>query len=608
MRGVQVTDTQPSRLLGVLCGLLLPLALQQWLYRSSSFAGQIPFDTEHTYLPLARRFLEDVSQLFADPTHLIVGPGSFIYMALFGAVNERVVEANLLFAGLLLILVFDALRRVSGWGAAAGAGWLVALSPLLPEVMIVALSEPPQLLCLGIWLWCCALICESQQRRWPMLLGGIALLLSILTRATYLYWIAAAIAACLVMVWKCQSPLRRIAFQLMFVHLIAGVGSVAYIAYNKVVFNLPMVATGSGAALYFGVNPAVNGYEPPYFGLLHDHFHALVDVGDHLSITGDRLLSQMAKAELMDMPPEVLTAMLFQKIGATLFFSRSELASDARASLHFSDSIFDGKVGNPRAWRVFLIVLCVVAIWHYRRRPFLWLLGGILSYQIAIMSLVMYNKRYAIGAVDLPLTLLAGMGIQAIWDARLRVRMVVVCGAVMLLGILLGHWHQYYTRPLMPDLRHVPNRTIASAQPGDLQWAGMDGNPFASAGARTTAQDAMVIWGPLVFPKLGGIPIVQFRAQTYSTSCHSISLDYVRLDGQIKSISMDLSHMKSPQIISIGTLGLDGFEPDSGILRIRMGCPVGSLLELSDLTLNVINRGLYYRDLVMQRQVDALRK
>lgn len=99
MRGVQVTDTQWSRLLGIVCGLLLPLVLQQWLYRTSPFAGQIPFDTENTYLPFARRFLEDFPQLFADPQHLIVGPGSFIYMALFGAVNENVVQGNLLFAG-----------------------------------------------------------------------------------------------------------------------------------------------------------------------------------------------------------------------------------------------------------------------------------------------------------------------------------------------------------------------------------------------------------------------------------------------------------------------------------------------------------------------------
>lgn len=604
MRGVQATQAQWSRGLGVVFGLLLPLALQQWLYRTSPFAGQIPFDTENTYLPFARRFLEDFPQLFADPQHLIVGPGSFIYMALFGAVNENVVQGNLLFAGVGLILAFDALRRVCGWVAAAGVGWLVALSPLLPEVMIVALSEPPQLLCLGIWLWCCALICESQQRRWPMLLGGVALLLSILTRATYLYWIAAVTGACLLMVWKCQPPLRRIACQMLAVHLIAGAGSVAYITYNKVVFNFPMVATGSGAALYFGVNPAVNGYEPPYFGLLHDHFHALVDVGDHLSITGDRLLGQMAKAELMDMPPEVLTAMLFQKIGATLFFSQAELTRDEGESLLFSE----GGLRDARTWRVFLVVLCVVALWHYRRAPYLWMLGGILAYQVAIMSLVMYNKRYAIGAVDFPLTFLAGMGIQAIWEARSRVRVAAVCGAVMLLGIVLGHWHQYYSRPLMPDLSLVANRIIASAQPGDLQWSGMDGNPFATAGARTTAQDAMIVWNRLVFPKLGGIPIVQFHAQSFPAACRSISLDFVRLDGQIKSISMNLNHMKSPQTISIGTLGLDGLEPDSGTLRIRMACPVGSRLELSDLTIHVINRGLYYRDLVMQRPVAAQNK
>lgn len=586
-----------DRFFWVFFGLLLPLLIQQWLYRHSPFAQQTFYDTENTYLPLARRFLDATSQLFADPMHLIVGPGSFIYMAMFGADNTLVVEGNLLFSGVVLLLAFDALRRVSGLIAAGAVSWLIALSPLLPEVMILALSEPPQLLCLGVWLWCCALICESPLRRWPVLLGGIALLLSILTRATYLYWVLAAVGACLLMVWKCRSPLRRVASQLLIVHLIAGVGSFAYITYNNVVFDLPMVATGSGAALYFGINPAVNGYEPPYYGLLHDHFHALAGIGDHLSIVGDRRLSQMAKAELMEMRPGVLVVMLFQKVGATLFFSQADLNSYKSESLRFN------QVRDARAWRVLLIILSVAALWPYRGVPYCWIVGGALAYQIAIMSLVMYNKRYAVGAVELPLTLLAAMGVQAIWDARSRLLAATVCGAVVLLGVVIGHLHQYYSRPLMPDLSHVQNRIIASAQPGDLQWIGMDGNPFAAKGARTTAQDAAVVWAGITFPKLGGIPVVQFRAQEYPSGCEKVSLDYTRPDGLIRSTSMDLNHMQSPQTISIGSLALDGLEPDGGTLRISMNCPIGSRLELSDLTVHVINRGLHYRNLIEQRQI-----
>ncbi len=567
-------------------GLLLPLLVQQWLYRSSPQADAIIYDTEHTYLPMALRFLEDAGALFADPSHLIVGPGSFIYMALLGADNATVVQANLLACGLILLLAFDTLRRIAGGAAAAAVSWLIALSPLLPKIAIMALSEPPQLLFLSLWLWSCALICETPTRRWPVVLGGAALLLSILVRATYVYWIIAACGACVLLIWRGRTATRAIALRLLLLHLIAGAGTAAYIGYNKVAFDLPMVATGSGAALYFGINPAVSGYEPPFYGLLHDHFQALNDIGSHLSIEGDRRLGQMAKAELLDMPPTVLGGMLIQKAGATLFFSQGELSR---------------RVFNDRAWHVLLLVLAAFAIWRYRREPFLWMLGCILAYQISIMSLVMYNQRYAIGAIELPLTLMAALGLAAIAQASAPLRTGSAAVLLMLCGIAAGYLHQRYSQPLMPDLRHVYNAQIASAEPADLLVQGFDGNPFSAQGARTNSHDAAIIWREITYAKLGGQPVLQFDAQAFSSRCKRLQLDYQRPDGTLSSTRMHLNHMQPPQVISLGTLKLGALEPQGGTLSIRLDCPTGTRLQLSNLQLRTVTRGIHYSRVVESR-------
>lgn len=565
--------------LALFFGLLLPLLVQQVHYRLSIYVDQVSHDTRVTYLPLARRFLEDAAALFADPEHLIVAPGSFIYLALFGADNALAVQGNLALSGLLLLLAFDTLRRVAGFVAGAAAAWLLALGPLLPMVLVQALSEPPQLFCIGLWLWCAALLCERPQRRWPVLLGGVALLLSILIRATYVYWIVAALGACLPLMALGSPHLRRVAVRLLALHLIAGAGTLAYIGYNKATFDLPMVATGSGAALYFGTNPAVAGYEPPYYNLLHDHFLVTDDLG-HLSLEGDRRLSRVAKAALADMPAPVLAGMLWQKAGATLFFSQATL------NRHWL---------NPRAWHVLLVVLASFGLWHYRREPFLWLLGGIAAYQWAIMTLAMHSMRYAVGSLELPLSLLAGFGLAGLWRARRAWPVVAGVATVTLAGMAIGYLHQRYSRPPMPDLAHAHHLRIAAAIPGQLRLEGLDGDPFQGDGARTLDKDASIAWDGLTFPRLGGFPVVRLEARDFDPACDYIQFDYLRPDGQLRGSRLRLNHMAPPQVITAGTLQLEALEPGGGTLRLRFRCPVGTRLKLDGLEIHAITHGRYYR-------------
>ncbi|WP_263145404.1 hypothetical protein [Pseudomonas sp. RIT-PI-AD] len=577
---IRLASLREPRYLALLFGLWAPLLVQQLWYRLSPFATLQAFDTRVTYLPLARRFLEDAPALFADPAHLIVAPGSFIYLALFGADNDFAVQANLVLSGLILLLAFDSLRRTAGFAAGAAVAWLIAVAPLLPEVLVPALSEPPQLFFVSLWLWCSAILVGTPEKRWPVVLGGIALLCSILVRATYVYWILAALGACALLIGKGSPTVRRSARGLLVLHLIAGAGAFAYIAYNKVEFDLPMVATGSGAALYFGSNPAVAGYEPPYYGLLHDHT-LVVDDFPHLSLEGERRLGKVAKAVLADLPAPALAELLTQKAGATLFFSQATL------SRHFF---------NERAWRVLLLSLACFGLWSHRQRLFAWLLACVVAYQLAILLLVMHSARYSVGALELPLTLMAGLGLGALWHAPRRLPSLAGLAGVALVGMALGYLHQRYSRPLMPDLSHVHHQRVARADPGALRFEGIEGNPFSAQGGRVTAKDAAIVWPGIGFKVLGGFPVVRFDARDFSPSCDYLQLDYFRPDGEMRSSRLRLNHMSPPQTLSMGTLRVDALEPMGGTMKVRFRCPKGTLLKVDNLEIHAVTNAQYYRE------------
>ncbi|MBF0825957.1 hypothetical protein IR166_30880, partial [Enterococcus faecalis] len=141
----------------------------------------------------------------------------------------------------------------------------------------------------------------------------------------------------------------------------------------------PMVATGSGAALYFGSNPVLSGYEPPFFGLAHDEGTVVGGLG-HLSMEGDKRLMAVAKTMLRDLPTGELLQMYVRKLGAVLFFSRAHL---------------DRHVLNDRAWRIALVLLALLGVWGARRHPMGWMVAGAAAYQCAVHVPVLYNPRYS---------------------------------------------------------------------------------------------------------------------------------------------------------------------------------------------------------------------
>lgn len=564
-----------------LFGICVPLFLQYILYSGSQAASQVSFDTVNTYLPLARRFLQDGFAMFATPEHLMVAPGSFLYMAMLGADAGRIVQVNLLLSALALLLTADAVRRVSGPVASYAAAWLIACSPLLPVVLVPALSEPPHLFFVVLWLWSASLIWSGHRHWAPIVLGALALFIAIMVRATYLYWMPAAIGASFLLLFAASQKLRQSAQAMLLLHLLALGLTTAWCAQNYYKFGVPVIATGSGAALYFGSNAAVAGYEPPYYGMLHDHW-LIAGEYSHLSIEGDRRLKLAAVEMLSDMPLETFAGMVVQKMGATLFFSHVTL---------------DGGVLNERAWRIALILLALVGLWGNRRSPLVWMLCCILLYNLAILSLIMHSSRYSIGAIEVPLTFAAALGVA--WLLRRPFSLVrpIVFLLLAAVCVAVGAYDQRSSQPLMPMLERGHSVVALQADAEHLSVEGFVGDPLSSQGGVVDGE-AAITWRNLAFERIGGAPVVSFRLTDLGAGCSDVMLKYSAPGHAPRLMSLTLRGLKLPQQMNIGTAYLNALDPrdPAAELRITFVCPSEARVALDDLQIRYLTTGHYYRD------------
>lgn len=544
----------------------------------------IPYDSLHTYLPLARQLLDDASKLFNDPQILKVAPGAIVYMALAGADPVAVKTANLGISLAALVLTFDAARRLGGPVAAAAAAWLFTLPQMLVEAGAVLMGESPFIFLVALWLWGSA--CASgtapgpRAARWRLgavVLAGTALGAATLTRATYMYWLPFAAIAFFVASRRFQGPQRAATVRIAAVHLVALTLVGAYMVRQDRVFDRPMIATGTGAALYFGSNPVLSGYEPPYFGLFHDESTVTDDLG-HLSLEGDRRLMAVAQTMLRETPFPVLMHMYVQKLGAVLFFSRAHL---------------DRYVMNDRGWRVVLVMLACLGAWGARRHPVVWLLAGAAAYQCAVHVPVLYNPRYNISALGILFVLLGAQGVAWLWHQRSRGKALTAGGAAIFAGIALGAYHQRTSAPPMPDLSLAHPVLLQRAHADAVKTIGWDGDPF-TAEARMEAGEAVLEWTAKEF-RMNGISVLWLRVPRFQGMCQRLTITHARSDGAARSSVVRLDGLKQGQDVTWGTMPLLLQPGPASHLQMRFECKPGTLMQFGELGLYEASLGRFYR-------------
>lgn len=253
------------------------------------FPNAIRPDTQNTYLPYAHALLTDKLAFFGDARSLRVAPMSYIYPALFGADPEVIKIGNTVLSCILVLIMFRLGSLLHSRPAGIAAAFLYAASPILAEFKPAILSEPPFIFFTALWLMAVAEIVCGRKSFVP--LAGIACGLMILTRGTYIYFLYATLLITLFMSWK--GYMQQTGRQLFAAHFLALLFPLLFIVKNWIVFGYPGLATGVGAALYFGSHPLTDGYEAPYFSLGYD-IGAVTQGLDYLSIKGDGLLKGVA--------------------------------------------------------------------------------------------------------------------------------------------------------------------------------------------------------------------------------------------------------------------------------------------------------------------------
>ena len=557
------------------------IALGAWLVLPRARLP-IGFDGLHVYLPMARSFLAEGWAFLQRPESLVTAPLAYLYPALLGAAESVVRWANVALLGATIVLAYLALRTAHSREAGIAAAFLLAISPTIRPYIADVLTEPPYLALIGAWIACVALVSAGRSMAWAIA-GGVALGLATLTRPVVMYF-APLMIAVFAFTPDRRSPGQAIGHRLMVMHVIALALTAMWILRNAVTFEFPAIATGAGAALYFGVNPLVDGFEPAYFGMNYDSGVAQ-DGASHLSIHADRRLRAIALTELADTPGVVIAEMFARKSIAFLFVSSAEASGEPLAWL--------------RSWRVVLAVLAIVAVVARRRNLTVAALAILVAYMVAVHLPVFYNHRYSVGAIDLPLTLLAAVG--AVEAAR-SARTAAVALAAMAFALGLGLVDVARAGPLAPKPERIPYEVMWLAQVGSSFGVGPGRDPIDIPVAKrpgTPPWDLSMLQVDLAIKdagKGGGCDAMTVRFKTPDQQ------DFPAGRSVRVFLPAEIGPRPSPgNRISIGStipLHLDR----EGTLRLEFHCSSPATAEIGTMAVIAPRREIFYRDRFLERE------
>ncbi|HEX4763032.1 MAG TPA: glycosyltransferase family 39 protein, partial [Usitatibacter sp.] len=403
------------------------------------------WDGTHAYLPLARRLLAEGPAFFSAPDAVMYAPLAYVWPALFGGIEIAVRSANVaLFLG-TIALAWHAATVAHSRPAGIAAALLVAISPELRLYAADALTEPLFIFLVAAWTAAVAHLArdgEPHPRAW-LALGAVALAAAPLSRPALTLFAPIAAVACTAWALLAPQARRALAWRLAALHGLAVLGPLAWIVHNQLVHGVPSVANGLGGALWLGIDPMVDGFDPLYFGLDFDTGGIARDI-PHLSSAGDRILRGGALLQLHDLPLAVIAQMMLRKLAAFLTVTSME------------PSIF---VAPHRAWRLAVLVLGASGLAWQRRSVFAWALAAYAAYMTAAHLPLLYNHRYSIGALDLPLALLAGIAIAELARERRR---ALVAGCLTTAVVAAGIAMLARAAPGSPHVEMAPGQVLVS--------------------------------------------------------------------------------------------------------------------------------------------------
>ncbi len=537
--------------------------------------GPAGFDAIHVYLPMARGVLDQGLAFMERPESLVTAPIAYLYPALLGASEVVVRHANVAVFCATILLAFMTLAAAHSREAGIAAAFALAIAPTLRPYIADALTEPPYLFLVAAWIACVALVSRGRSMKWAIA-GGVALGLAALTRPAAMYF-APLMIAVFAFTRLAPKPARG---RLVAMHAV-GLAIVAlWILRNAVVFGFPAVATGAGAALYFGVNPLVDGFEPAYYGMNYDSGVAQDDV-THLSIHADRRLRAIALTELADTPPAVIAEMSARKAIAFLFVSSAESSGEPLAWL--------------RAWRIAVIVLASAAVILRRKSVVVAVLAMLVAYMVAVHLPVFYNHRYSVGAIDFPLALLAAVGLA---EAAKSARVAAVASVALAFALGLG----------LPDItRAGPSSPKPERIPHEVMWLADVHSSFA-VGPGQPPIDIPITKDAHAPPwDLSMLQVdLALTGLAKGASCDAMTVRFRPASAQRfeegRSVRIFLpASLERSRRITLGStipLALEG----AGTVRLELQCASPATAEIGTMAVIAPRREIHYRDRFLERE------
>lgn len=538
----------------------------------------LSFDALHSYLPMARSLLEQGWAFMQRPESLATAPIGYLWPALFGADATIARWANVALFGATIALAFHAARVAHSWRAGALAAFLIAISPALRPLVADVLTEPPYFFLVAVWIVAVARTARGGGTAW-IVTGGIALAAATLTRPAIMYFAPAMVVVFLAM------KERRLAAM----HAIALAGAALWILRNAITFGFPAVATGAGAALFLGVNPLVDGLDPVFFGLTYDEGAAARDMS-HLSLEGDRILRGVALVELRDTPLAVLAEMFARKAVALLFFTSVE------------DPV--SPVALMRSWRIGLLVFAAAAIIYRAKSRVALSLALLAAYMLAVHIPVLYHPRYSVGSLDIPLTLLAAIGIAECFARPERIATAMVAAT---LGVGAG---LLVLAPGLgsPRIERTPSQPIWSRDAPQLEPLRLENvvltGPATFALSPGAAMEFTVSEAPLFHPwdiSMASFEIAVTPAAK-TTGCQAMRLRYRKPDEE----RFAPEHVTRVALKADGRMrritlgGVPLAMNHEGVLRIEFECAFPAALEMGTISIAAPRRATYYRELYLK--------
>ena len=505
----------------------------------------IRFDAANGYLPMAKRVLAEGWAFMRLQDSLAYAPVSFLWPALLGGDAMTVKVANIaLFCG-VIALAFYAVQRVHSSRAGIIAAVLLAVAPTLRPFIADALTEPPFLFLVAAWI-----AAVANRSMAAIVIGGIALGLAPLTRPAAMYFPLLMVAVFAI----------RKDWRLMGMHAVATGVVGLWVLRNAIAFDFPAVAAGAGASLFLGANPLVDGFDPFYFGLGFD-VGAVTQQLSHLGIAGDRLLRGVAITELRDTPWQTLVSMALHKASAFLFVTGAE----ANAPL-------------LRSWRIALAVLALVAIANRWRSPLVIASTALIAYMVAIHLPVLYHHRYSVGAIDLPLVLLAAIGIAELAAAPAQ---AAIAASAIVVGVGAG-LVTLEPGQLQPHFDRVPSQVV---------WERRAGVRLDAPGA----VDVTIANAPAFHPWDMTMTRVEIAA---SGTCRELRFRYRRpgdpafAPDRVTRTPLSADGRTHAIVVGGVPLGMN----HEGVLRLEFDCTPPSTVEIGKITIAAPRRATYYRE------------